>query len=71
MSKEVYVPFEIDLGQTVKVTIPKLGDKKRIIELSERNAKYYRQEQFKQIKIVRPDLMKLRPIILTRVKPPI
>ena len=55
MSKEVYVPFEIDLGQTVKVTIPKLGDKKRIIELSERNAKYYRQEQFKQIKIVDPD----------------
>tara|TARA_B100000787_G_scaffold152225_1_gene125729 strand:+ start:20122 stop:21909 length:1788 start_codon:yes stop_codon:yes gene_type:complete len=55
ISKEVYVPFEIDLGQTVKVTIPKLGDKKRIIELSERNAKYYRQEQFKQIKIVDPD----------------
>ena len=55
MSKEVYVPFEIDLGKTVKVTIPKLGDKKRIIELSERNAKYYRQEQFKQIKIVDPD----------------
>ena len=55
ISKEVYVPFEIDLGNTVKVTVPKLGDKKRIIELSERNAKYYRQEQFKQIKIADPD----------------
>ena len=55
LSKEVYVPFEIDLGNAIKVTVPKLGDKKRIIELSERNAKYYRQEQFKQIKIADPD----------------
>lgn len=55
VSKEIYVPFEVDLGDTVKVTVPKLGDKKRIVELSERNAKYYRQEQFKQIKIVDPD----------------
>ena len=54
-SKEVYVPFKIDLGTTIKITIPKVGDKKRIIELSERNAKYYRQEQFKQIKIADPD----------------
>lgn len=55
VSREVYVPFEVNIGDDVKVTIPKLGDKKRIIELSERNAKYYRQEQFKQIKIVDPD----------------
>ena len=54
-SPEIYVPFKVDLGEIVKVTIPKLGDKKRIVELSERNAKYYRQEQFKQIKIVDPD----------------
>ena len=54
-SPEIYVPFKVNLGDDVKVTIPKLGDKKRIVELSERNAKYYRQEQFKQIKIVDPD----------------
>ncbi|UAM97386.1 excinuclease ABC subunit UvrC [Polaribacter litorisediminis] len=54
-SPEIYTPFKVDLGESVKVTIPKLGDKKRIVELSERNAKYYRQEQFKQIKIVDPD----------------
>ena len=52
---EIYVPFKVDVGENLKVTIPKLGDKKRIVELSERNAKYYRQEQFKQIKIVDPD----------------
>ncbi len=54
-SPEIYVPFKVDLGESVKVTVPKLGDKKRIVELSERNAKYSRMEQFKQMKIVDPD----------------
>lgn len=54
-SKEVYVPFEVDLGEDIKVSIPKLGDKKRILDLSERNAKYYRMERFKQVKIIDPD----------------
>ena len=54
-SKEIYVPFEVDLGDEMKVTIPKLGDKKHILELSLRNAKYYRMERFKQIKITDPD----------------
>lgn len=52
---EIYVPFKVNLGEDIKVTIPKVGDKKRIVELSLRNAKYFRQEQFKQIKIVDPD----------------
>lgn len=54
-SKEIYVPFKVSLGDDIKVTIPQLGDKKRIVELSQRNAKYYRLERFKQIKIVDPD----------------
>ncbi len=54
-SKEIYVPFKIDVGDDVKVTIPKLGDKKHILDLSIRNAKYYRLEQLKQVKIVDPD----------------
>jgi len=54
-SKEIYVPFELELGEELKVTIPQLGDKKRILELSERNAKYYRMERFKQVKITDPD----------------
>lgn len=54
-SKEIYVPFHVDLGEELKVTVPQLGDKKRILELSERNAKYYRLERFKQVKITDPD----------------
>lgn len=54
-SKEIIVPFEMDFGDALKVTVPKLGDKKQILDLSERNAKYYRLDQLKQIKIVDPD----------------
>ena len=54
-SKEIYVPFSVELGEDVKVTVPQLGDKKRLVELSERNAKYYRMERFKQVKITDPD----------------
>ncbi|MEQ8419429.1 MAG: excinuclease ABC subunit UvrC [Arenibacter algicola] len=54
-SKEIYVPFEVTLESHLKVVVPKLGDKKKILELSERNAKFFRQDRFKQIKIIDPD----------------
>ena len=54
-SPEIYLPFPLNFGKPIKVTVPQLGDKKKILELSERNAKYFRMERFKQIKIVDPD----------------
>ncbi|MEM0543057.1 excinuclease ABC subunit UvrC [Flavobacterium sp. j3] len=54
-SKEIILPFPLDFGDSIKVTVPQLGDKKQILELSERNAKYYRLEQLKQIQIVDPE----------------
>ncbi len=54
-SKEIFVPFDVNVGEEIKITIPQLGDKKKIVDLSLRNAKYYRQERFKQIKIIDPD----------------
>ena len=53
--KEIYVPFKINVGENLKIYVPKLGDKKRIIDLSLRNAKYYRMERFKQTKITDPN----------------
>ncbi|MFH6986178.1 excinuclease ABC subunit UvrC [Flavobacterium collinsii] len=55
LSKEIIVPFEMDLGENIKTTVPQLGDKKQILELSIRNAKFYRIEQLKQLQIVDPD----------------
>jgi len=54
-SKEIILPFELDFGEKIKVTVPQLGDKKQILELSQRNAKYFRLDQLKQIQIVDPD----------------
>ncbi|ANW97187.1 excinuclease ABC subunit C [Wenyingzhuangia fucanilytica] len=55
ISPEILVPFKVNVGENIKVTVPKQGDKLRVVELSLRNAKYYRQEQFKQVQIVDPE----------------
>ncbi|WP_088324722.1 excinuclease ABC subunit UvrC [Polaribacter tangerinus] len=55
ISPEIYVPFKVNIGENIKVTVPVLGDKKRIVELSERNARYYKVEQLKQVQIVDPE----------------
>jgi excinuclease ABC subunit C len=55
LSREVIVPFQVDLGENIKITVPQLGDKKQILDLSIRNAKFYRIEQLKQLQIVDPD----------------
>lgn len=54
-SKEIYVPFKVNVGENLKITVPQLGDKKHILDLSIRNAKYFRMERFKQVKITDPD----------------
>ena len=54
-SKELYVPFKVNVEEGLMIHIPKLGDKKKILDLSIRNAKYYRMERFKQARIVDPD----------------
>ena len=64
--KEIYVPFKINAGENIKIYIPKLGDKKHILDLSIRNAKYYRMERFKQVRITDPNRHENR--IMTQMK---
>ncbi|HOS84087.1 MAG: UvrABC system protein C [Bacteroidetes bacterium ADurb.Bin217] len=53
---ELIVPFEPDFTlEHVQYTIPQRGDKKQLLELSERNAKYYKLEKLKQLKRVDPE----------------
>ncbi|MFS4415858.1 excinuclease ABC subunit UvrC [Maribacter sp. 2307ULW6-5] len=54
-SRELYLPFALEVGEGLKITVPKSGDKRRILELSQRNAKFYRQERFNQLRIIDPD----------------
>ncbi len=55
ITREIYTNIPVSVGENIKVTVPKVGDKKHIVALSLRNAKYYRQERFKQIQIIDPD----------------
>ena len=55
-SREIYIPFEIGLEIPFrKIIVPKIGDKKHIVDLSLKNTRIYRLEQLKQTKIVDPD----------------
>jgi excinuclease ABC subunit C len=48
-SKEVIVSFKPELeDENIRFLVPQRGDKKKLLELSERNAKYYRLERNKQ-----------------------
>ena len=55
-SKEILIPFHLGIEiPNVKLIVPKVGDKKRIVELSEKNAKEYRLEKLKQVQIIDPE----------------
>ena len=49
LSKEIYTSESLDnLWENVKITIPKIGDKYKLIELSKRNAKYMQFDKIKK-----------------------
>ncbi len=55
-SVEVLLPFHLGISiPGVKILVPMIGDKKRIVELSEKNAREYRLEKLKQVQIMDPD----------------
>ncbi|HPA12395.1 MAG TPA: excinuclease ABC subunit UvrC [Bacteroidales bacterium] len=55
-SQELILPFNLDFKfPAIIVTIPKIGDKKQLLDLSERNAKYYKLEKHKQMELVDPE----------------
>jgi len=54
-SKEIFLPFYLSVEiPNAKIIVPKLGDKKRLVELSEKNAREYRLEKLRQVQIVDP-----------------
>ena len=65
-SKDVILPVSIDLGDNIRVTVPKKGEKKKLLDLSLRNAKQGRLEQLKQIKISDPQQHSMR--LLNQIK---
>lgn len=56
-SREVIIPFPIELeDDRITFTIPKAGDKKQLLDLSYKNAMYYKKEKLSQYEKLNPDL---------------
>ena len=55
ISQTLFLSNKIDLGDELKIVIPQQGDKKKLIDLSLRNAKFFRIDRFKQMQIVDPE----------------
>jgi excinuclease ABC subunit C len=67
-AREILVPIELELELPgVTITVPKIGDKKHLLDLSEKNAKYYKLEKEKQLELLEPE-RKSKRILGTMMK---
>ncbi|MCT4589276.1 MAG: excinuclease ABC subunit UvrC [Carboxylicivirga sp.] len=49
LAREVLVPLKLDIDfERTNLVVPKIGDKRKLMDLSERNVKYYRLDKLKQ-----------------------
>lgn len=49
ISSEIILPYKVPLvEEALQITVPKIGDKKKLLELSEKNVKYYLLQKKKQ-----------------------
>jgi excinuclease ABC subunit C len=56
-SKEVIVPFHPDLTDgSIKFTIPKLGEKKKLLDLSHKNVQFFKKERIDQYEKLNPEV---------------
>jgi excinuclease ABC subunit C len=57
-SKEIIVPFDVDLEDTagIKFTVPKLGEKKKLLELSQKNVLFFKKEKIDQYEKLNPEI---------------
>lgn len=56
-SKEVIVPFKPDLDDAdIKFTIPKLGEKRKLLDLSQKNVQFFKKERIDQYEKLNPEI---------------
>lgn len=66
-SKEIIVPFELDWStEKIEITVPKAGDRKKLLDLSLKNALYYKKDKLTKYEAVNPELKVDR--VLTQMK---
>jgi len=55
-SKQLYLSQPVDMEMAdLKITVPKIGDKKKLIDMSLRNAKYFMMDRYKAMEKVDPE----------------
>ena len=60
-AKEIIVQQEVDIElEGVRFTVPKLGDKKKLLDLSEMNCKEYKFDRLKQAEKLNPEQKQVR-----------
>jgi excinuclease ABC subunit C len=56
-SREIILPFALELeDERITFTVPKVGDKKKLLDLSLKNALFYKREKLAQYEKLNPDL---------------
>lgn len=66
-SREIIVPFELTIAdENLKFTVPKLGEKKNLLDLSHKNVLFFKREKLNQYEKLNPDLRSER--ILTQMQ---
>lgn len=66
-SKEIIVPFELDWSdEKIEINVPKAGDRKKLLDLSLKNAFYYKKDKLAKYDALNPDLKTDR--VLTQMK---
>jgi len=48
IAAEIILPYIVQLGEGLQATVPRIGDKRKLLDLSEKNAKYYLLQKQKQ-----------------------
>lgn len=56
-SKEIIVPFELEIEDPgIRFTVPKLGEKKKLLELSQKNVSFFKRERIEQYEKLNPEV---------------
>ncbi|WP_462266548.1 excinuclease ABC subunit UvrC [Mucilaginibacter sp.] len=56
-SKEIIVPFEMELDDpNIRFTVPKLGEKKKLLDLSQKNVQFFKREKIDQYEKLNPEV---------------
>ncbi len=58
LSREIIVPFELDIegNEQIKFVVPKLGEKRKLLDLSLKNVAYFKKERLLQYEKLNPEV---------------